>query len=222
MKARTVEILKSFASISNQILFRVGTEVRIASAQNHKFGIATLDDEDAFPTEFAIYDLTEFLSVYGLFEAPVIEYREHECVISDGDSRKMVHYKYANKAIINAPSVKPISLGDTRVTFNMSKKVFENATKAAAIMRLNEMRVNENGVTLLNVERGSDDASGNSYDVDVGDFTVVDLSEKPNLYIAFGDLKMIPDDYVVTFTTKGVVFDSVQGDLKYVLSYITH
>lgn len=93
MKARTVEILKSFASISNQILFRVGTEVRIASAQNHKFGIATLDDEDAFPTEFAIYDLTEFLSVYGLFEAPVIEYCEHECVISDGDSRKMVHYK---------------------------------------------------------------------------------------------------------------------------------
>jgi len=65
---RTLSVLKNFANINSNIVFREGNDLKTISVAKNILAKATLDE--AVPQEFGIYDLNEFLNVLSLVENP--------------------------------------------------------------------------------------------------------------------------------------------------------
>ena len=65
LSKKTLDVLKNFSTINSSIVFRKGSTVRtISNAENI---LAKFSGEEVFPTDFAIYDLSQFLSGISLF-----------------------------------------------------------------------------------------------------------------------------------------------------------
>jgi hypothetical protein len=69
---RTLSVLKNFANINSNIVFREGNELKTISVAKNILAKVTLDDD--IPSTFGIYDLNEFLSVLGLVEKPALKF----------------------------------------------------------------------------------------------------------------------------------------------------
>ena len=74
LSKQTVAILKSMAGINSNIHILPGNElVSVSPGRNIMFK-ATV--EEHFPTEFAIWDLSQFLGTYSLFSDAEIDFSE--------------------------------------------------------------------------------------------------------------------------------------------------
>ena len=59
----TLDVLKNYATINSSIVFRKGNRLRtISNAENI---LSQFTSEEIFPTDFAIYDLSQFLNGIG-------------------------------------------------------------------------------------------------------------------------------------------------------------
>ena len=61
---KTVGILKNFSTINQNILIKEGSKLRTMSTMKNI--LAEADVSEAFPADFGIYDLNEFLGVLTL------------------------------------------------------------------------------------------------------------------------------------------------------------
>ena len=68
---KTLEVLKNFSNINQNILIEEGNVLRTISTMKNILGRATI--EESFPKEFGIYDLNEFLGVLSLTKDSEIE-----------------------------------------------------------------------------------------------------------------------------------------------------
>jgi hypothetical protein len=192
LSKQTVEVLKNFNGINQGILFREGNVIRTMSVMKNIFATAIVADE--FPREFAVYDLGEFLSTVSLFSDPELQFKDEHFVISEGNTK--VKYFYSNPSVVVSPPNKSIAMPEPDATFAITKTQFEQLLKAAAVMRLKDFAVNEKGLKVFN--RNS---VGNQYTVE----TSVESSEDEFEYILkVENLKMIPADYQVAITKKGI------------------
>ena len=67
----TKEVLKNYATINANLLLSTGNNIATMSQMKNIVSKATLPD--TFETEFAIYDLNEFLSAMSLFDDPELD-----------------------------------------------------------------------------------------------------------------------------------------------------
>lgn len=218
MQQRTIQILKNMATISTRILFREGVNVAIRNDTGSIYAFAKLNETDKITKQFAIFDLNEFLAVYSLFDDPQIEHHDGYLTLKDKNTKKAVRYVYANPATVAETPTGNFTQKNKQISFVLSKDSLDSAVKGASIMRLADMRVNSDGVTILNHSRGNTD-DGNTYEVDVMDFKFSDEAIDETYFIAFGELKLIPDTYTVTLSPECAVFTSSQNDLMYLVMY---
>ena len=66
----TREVLKNYSTINANLLVTSGNQLTTMSQMKNIVSTANLPD--TFDTEFAIYDLNEFLSAMSLFEDPTL------------------------------------------------------------------------------------------------------------------------------------------------------
>jgi hypothetical protein len=85
---QTLSILKNFASINGNILIRAGSNISTISPQKNILSNANVTE--SFPVQFAIYDLSQFLSAISLFEDPDFDFNESYVTISSG--RRSIKY----------------------------------------------------------------------------------------------------------------------------------
>jgi hypothetical protein len=68
----TLAVLKNFANIQPNLMFRSGTEVKtIAEAKNI---VAKATITESIPQDFGIYDVNDFLSSLSLFTDPTFDF----------------------------------------------------------------------------------------------------------------------------------------------------
>ena len=67
---KTIDVLKNFSGINQNILIKEGTKLRTMSTMKNILGEA--DITESFPKGFGIYDLNEFLGVLTLANDPEI------------------------------------------------------------------------------------------------------------------------------------------------------
>lgn len=207
MNKNTIAILQSFATINQGIVFNQGNVLRTMSPAKNIFGTATVTDE--FPKDFAIYNLPEFLSVLGLFDAPTIQYGDEYVTISQGKIK--VRYIYSNpEMILSPPKDKNIPIRDPQLVFNVTKEQLTAFLKASAILKSTEMVINKTGITAVN-SRGSD----NSYHLDIED---MEGDTDENFAVRIDNLKLIPTGYKVTVTDRLIAFESDDPAIE--ISYI--
>lgn len=193
---RTIQVLKNFSGINPSILFRAGNIIRTVTPTKTILATATLDQE--FPSSFAIYDLSKFLSVLSLFTDPELTIGDKSVVIKSGG--KKVNYVFADPNTIVAPKDdKQIKFPTPDVSFELTTEALADVTKALGVLRQPEIAVVGDGQIITLQTVNSKDPTSDVYSVEVGEtdknFTFIFKSE---------NLRLLPDTYTVDIASAGI------------------
>jgi hypothetical protein len=195
LSPETLTILKNFSTINQSIIFKAGTTLKTISPQKTVMASATIADE--FPRDSGIYNLGQFLSTLGLYEAPELEFGDRSVTISGGGASSVV--SYADASMIISPPDKEVKLPVIDVTVDVKADQFKNVLNASSVLGLPEIAfVGENGICYLKAVDSSN-PSANSHKIHVGetDDTFV-------LIIKTENLNILPGDYKVELSSKGI------------------
>ena len=126
----TLDILKNFSTINQSICFKKGNLLTTLSIQKNILSRAHVEEE--FPKDFAIYDLSEFLSAMLLFKDPEFDF-SHDSYVVIKDSRNRTRYFFTDPSVITTPPDKKVELPSKDVCFLVSEKDLSNISKAATL-----------------------------------------------------------------------------------------
>ena len=92
----TISVLKNFSDINKNILVKPGNKIQTISTMKNILAEAEITEK--FDSEFAIYDLPEFLRAVELFEKPALKFNGGSNVtIADDNSKQAIKYFFAVK-----------------------------------------------------------------------------------------------------------------------------
>ena len=210
----TREVLKNYSTINSNLLVSAGNQIATMSQMKNIVSKATLPD--TFETEFAIYDLNEFLSAMSLFDDPELDFGDSSVKISQGG--QSLNYFYSDPTVVTTPK-SDITMPDPDATFTLKQSVFNQVLKASAVLGVPDMvlDVNETGGMNLRVSDRKNDTS-NSFSVEVGD------GGTPNqkFFFKVENLKLLSGDYEVLVSSKGISnFKNVSKDIEYFIALET-
>ena len=131
----TVEVLKNFSTINQNILVKEGARIRTMSTMKNILGEA--DIAESFPKEFGIYDLNEFLGVLTLTNDPEIEFN-HDSYLTIRGGHSKVQYFFSDPSILVTPP-DTFNAPETDVAFTVTKEAMANVSKASAVMQLPDL-----------------------------------------------------------------------------------
>ena len=207
----TLDILKNFSNINQSICFKKGTELSTLSIQKNILSRAEV--EETFPKNFAIYDLSEFLSGLTLFEDPEFDF-SNDSFVTIKDRRNTSRYFFADPSTIVQPPENRVELPSSDVSFTVAWSDISNIIKAASIYQIEDLAVvGENGVVNLVVRDKKNDTS-NDYAVVVGE-------TQGNFVFNFKveNIKVIPGSYDVVVSSKNLSkFTCREHDLTYYIA----
>ena len=211
----TVSVLKNFASINQNLVIKSGSNISTMSAM--KKIVASAEVKEDFPTEFAIYDLNEFLAALSLFEKPSLDFKNDFVVMTeDGSTGKALKYWYSDPSVVTTVT-KEITMPKCEVSFSLENNMLSDVQKAAAVIGVPDMILEamDSGVALLKVT-DKKNATANDYAVKVD----VNNDDGKNLPYKFWfkveNLKLLSGTYDVAVSSKNIShFVNANVDIQY-------
>ena len=191
----TVAVLKNFSDINQNILIKPGNTVQTISTMKNILAEAEITEK--FDSEFAIYDLPEFLRSVELFDKPQLKFNGGSNVKIESGNQS-VKYFFADKSVIVAPK-KSINMPDKHVTFTLKKDVFTQLMKGATTLNLPDIAVKGDGSKITLVATDKKNKSSNDYSISVG--------ETDKTFTAFfktENFKQVVDDYDVAISQQKI------------------
>jgi len=193
ISSETISILKNFAGINSNLVFKPGKELKtISEAKTIMAKASILDD---FPGEFGVYDLNEFLSLYNLMNNPDLTFTDHYLLMSDGSQK--IKYFYSEIDILTQPS-KDINMPECEVVFDITSDTLDKIRKAAAVLGHSELKFSCDGDQIAASVFDEKDSTANTFDIDLG----VSSSSTFNYVFSISNLKMLQGDYKVSISSK--------------------
>jgi hypothetical protein len=202
----TIEVLKNFATINQNILIRPGKQLTTRTVAKNLFASADVDTD--FPQEFGIYNLSTFLGVLSLFSDPDVELGEKSMTISQG--KYNVSYMFAAPEVLAYPD-KMINMPKTDATFELSEENLKSLLKAGAVLASTDLKISGNGSTISCTALDPKNPSANTFTVEVGE-----TDRTFDAFIKLEHLKMPAGKYTVTLSDKKIAQFS-NSDIKYSL-----
>ena len=204
-------MLKNFSDINMSIEVKAGNTLRTVSVQKNI--LAQTDIEETFPQDFAIYDLSRFLSAASLFDNPDFHFENDNYVIIK-DKKNSSRYFFADPSTIITPPENRVELPSKDVCFTVAWSDISNVIKAAAIYQIEDLAVVGDGATIKLVVRDKKNDTSNSYAVDVGR-----TDKKFSFNFKVENLKLLPGDYeVVISKSNASLFRDANKDLEYLIA----
>ena len=114
----TIAVLKNFSDINQNILIKPGNVVQTISTMKNILAEAEITEK--FDSEFAIYDLPEFLRSVELFDKPQLKFNGESNVKIESGAQS-IKYFFADKSVIVAPK-KSINMPDSLVIGETDKE----------------------------------------------------------------------------------------------------
>ncbi len=192
LSSDTVAILKNFSDINQNILVKPGNTIQTISTLKNI--LAQADIKEKFESEFAIYDLPEFLRAYDLFDKSELKFNgAQNMTIKDANGRQSIKYYFADKSVVVAPT-KTINMPDKFVTFTLKKENFAKLMRGVTTLNLPDIAVKGDGkeISIVAVDKKT---PSNDYSIVVGE-----SDKKFTAYFKTENFKMIPDDYDVAIS----------------------
>ena len=195
----TLGILKNFTTINQGLSIKSGNTIRTISKQQNVLARATVPDN--FDAEAVIFDLNRFLGVITSFDNPEIEIKsdQKKIVIKSGSSKTV--YGLSDESMIVAPPTKDLKVENAEVNFSLSKDDFNQVLKLSGIMALPNISVVGNGKKISFQTSNTKDNESDTFSVEVGD-----TKETFNFIFNTDNLKMIPGNYEVAISSKGISY----------------
>lgn len=189
----TIEILTNFTSVCNNLQFKAGNVVKTKSQRGNIRAESVLDQ--TFPRDFAIYDLSRFISVLSLYKDPELDFKNDYVEIKE-DNRTLKYVYTDPKMIVSVDYTKNANLPPELTKFTLSEDQLGKILKASKLLNLpNLVITGSNGkvtVTVTDIKNPTSD----EYVLDVCDTT-----EDFKLSFQRDVLVMLPQDYEVTVYT---------------------
>ena len=195
LSENTVNVLKNFATINQGLVFKTGNTLRTISKQQNVLAKATI--AESFDQDFAIYDLNRFLALLSSLNAPELVVDKSNIKIESGTSNAT--YGLSDEAMIITAPDKDISIVNAEVNFLLSKDNLSQVLKLSSVLGLPNIAVrgNRKKISLAAIDVKNQDSD--VFSIDLGDtnaeFQFVFVTE---------NFKMIPGDYEVQISSKGI------------------
>ena len=193
----TLSVLKNFSDINQNILVKPGNTIQTISTMKNILAEAEVSEK--FDSEFAIYDLPEFLRAVELFQKPSLNFNGGSNVqIADDNSKQSIKYFFADKSVIVAPT-KNITMPDKEVTFTLKKDDFARLQKGVMTLNLPDVAVKGDGKSITLVATDKKNKSSNDYSISVGE-----TNKTFTAYFKAENFKMVSDDYDVAISKQKI------------------
>lgn len=208
---RTIQLLRNFSSINQSILFKQGNKLRTISVMKNILAEANIDEE--FPSDFAIYDLSQFLNCLSLFKDPELDF-SGDSFVTMKEGKTKSKYFFADPSVIVTPPDKSLTVPSTDIKFDLKSNQLETLKKASAVYQLLDLSVvGQGGDIKLMVHDRKNDTS-NDYSIVVGE-----TDKNFALHFKVENIKIIPGSYEVSISKKLLSqFKSTEYDLTYYIA----
>ena len=169
----TMNMLKNFSDINMSIEVKAGNTLRTVSVQKNI--LAQTDIEETFPQDFAIYDLSRFLSAASLFDNPDFVFGEKTVRI--GTDNDHINYVYCDPSMIVTPPENNITVPDAEVKFRLTQSNLDKILKRGNVLSLPEISVECNGGSNDRIVMRAIDSSNDSSDAGLVDLSATGSSK---------------------------------------------
>ena len=193
LSKKTLDVLKNFSSINSSIVFRKGSTVRtISNAENI---LAKFTGEEVFPSDFAIYDLSQFLSGISLFNDPQLEFTSNDFVSIRGGRTSAKYYFSDPEITLKSAPEKNVNFPGADLQFSLTGDDLIALQKASAVYGLPDLTFqSEEGLdTIKLILRDKENDTSNTYDLAVAGCSTGTYS----LDVKIENIRLLPGDYSV-------------------------
>ena len=193
LSKKTLDVLKNFSTINSSIVFRKGSTVRtISNAENI---LAKFTGEEVFPVDFAIYDLSQFLSGISLFSDPQLEF-DNESFVNIRGGRQSARYYFSDPEItLKSAPEKNVKFPGADLQFNLSGEDLIALQKASAVYGLPDLtfQSEEGENTIKLILRDKENDTSNTYEQSISGCCTGTYS----LDVKIDNIRLLPGDYTV-------------------------
>jgi len=193
LSKKTLDVLKNFSTINSSIVFRKGSTVRtISNAENI---LAKFTGEEVFPNDFAIYDLSQFLSGISLFSDPQLEF-DNESFVNIRGGRQSARYYFSDPEItLKSAPEKNVKFPGADLQFNLTAEDLIALQKASAVYSLPDLtfQSEEGSNEIKLIIRDKENDTSNTYDLTVAGCATGTYS----LDVKIENIRLLPGDYNV-------------------------
>ncbi len=211
----TLDVLKNYATINSSIVFRKGNKLRtISNAENI---LSQFTSEETFPTDFAIYDLSQFLSGISLFDNPRLDFTSDDFVRIAGAGRSVKYYFSDPEITLKSAPEKNVKFPGSDIQFSLTAEDLVNIQKASAVYSLPDLTFySEEGSDVIKlILRDKENDTSNTYDLSVKGTATGTFS----LDLKIENIRVLPSDYVVKVSQHLISeWTSQDADLKYYIA----
>ena len=210
LNENVLQVLRNFATINQNILIKPGNEIRTISEARNVLARANVDVE--FPSQFAIYDLNQFISVLSLVDKPNLEFNENFVTIKDASGLSGVKYFFSSPDTITT-SEKDITMPEAEVKFTLDEKTLSKLRSASSALGYRDLIITAKGGSINLSISENDNATANSYNIDVAGSCD---SENFKFILNIENLKIVAGDYDVNISSKFISnFKNKSKDIQY-------
>ena len=194
LTTETISVLKNFSTINANLMVKAGSSLSTMSAMKNI--VAGADVTEKFPSDFAIYDLNEFLSALSLFGKPDLDFNNEFVNITEEGTSESLKYWFSDPSVVTTPS-KEISMPSTELTFGLSSDTLNLITKAAAVIGAPDMALSDG--KLMVTDKKNSTANAFETSLDVGD-----VEAKYKFWFKVDNLKIMLGAYDVEVSSKKI------------------
>jgi hypothetical protein len=126
---QTLSILKNFNGLNPNFGVKPGNTIRTISAAV----IASAEIQEEFTSEFAVANLSKFISAITLFQEPEFEFYDLYVKISEG--KNYVRYVYDEPSLMSLPPDKNIKMPSRDVEFDLTEADFSLLGRAMSSLQ---------------------------------------------------------------------------------------
>jgi len=197
LSSDTINVLKNFSDINENILFKPGKEVQTISGMKNILAKATIGEE--IPQEFGIYNLAEFLNVIGTYSSPIIKFTDSQSlVVDDEKDSSPVKYNFSEKSVLNTPE-KMIQMPSVDSTFELKNESLQRVMKRVNTLGLPDLAFKSEDGEIKLVASDKKDQNSNTASIVIGKSNIDFIA-----YLKTENLKFVPDDYTVEISSKKI------------------
>jgi len=195
----TVDVLKNFATINQNLVIKQGSTLTTMSAMKNI--VAKAEVEESFDKEVAIYDLNEFLASISLFSSPVLEFNEGFVTIKEENTPKnSLKYFYSDPSVVTSPN-KTITMPSKEVSFKLNGDNLTKLKRAAGVIGAPDLVLEKKSADVFLTVKDKKNDTANTFSIDVD--TVEDGSDF-KFFFKVENLKVMDGDYDVDISSKNI------------------
>lgn len=193
----TIEVLKNYSTINSSLLFKKGKNVSTISPLKNILASATI--KEAFPREFAIFDLNKMLVKMSLYKKFELDFLDDRLVISSEDGNSKSEIKYCAPAVITVPPEKKVTLDDPNISFELSQTALELQLKNAGSSASPNFVFKGEGGKIKFISTDVNDDSSDKNETIIGE-----TDQEFEIVMKVDNFKIFPGTYKVDISERGL------------------